>query len=207
MPPAAIGTDPPQARWTVRKGRKCAGGGRRAGRRQNHDNTVVEVRTIIGVKASGAQARAVEDVLRRNGFSGSCEPDVGAQGEGVSLIVVQTSVSTFLSVFLTPVAEGATDRLKRFFSEMHDARDDTDAHLRQIYIRPDAVTPEDWERTRPHGRLPGWPKARPTEPSITLSDSMSDEAWAAVFDVDFDSLEPGSYSWSEGEKAWRRNPG
>lgn len=174
------------------------------GTAKSHDDLSVEdVRTMIGAGATTDQVEAVDAVMRRAGLVGPCEAVVGGQGEGIAVIIIQTSVSTFLSVFLQPTAEGARERLKQFFRDIHAARNDREAYLRQVYVRPETVTPEEWAATRPQGRPTGFPKERLTEPEITLSDLMSDEGWDALLDIDFETLAPGSYGWNDCAKEWQ----
>ena len=161
--------------------------------------------TMIGAGATLEETEAVRSVMEREGLRGSCEAVLGAQGEGISVIVIQTAVSTFLAPFLTPLAQNAHDRLKEFFRDMHDARNDKQAHLRQTYVRPDVMTSEDWERAKPHGRMPGWRREGANEPELVLTDLMPDEAWAALLVLDFDNLPGGSYSWSDQKRAWQRS--
>jgi len=168
-----------------------------------------KVVTFIGGSHSKEEAAAVEEVMLRAGFEGPCEPVIRAQGEGIGIIVIQVSVGIFLQPFLQPIADGAADRLKRFFWELHEkTRWGREARLRQIYIRPDAVGDEEWERSGRRGRMPGWRKESPTEPEIVLSSLMPDEAWEALAKLDVDSLEGGgSYSWSDEDRCWRRSGG
>lgn len=115
------------------------------------------------------------------------------------------AVSTFLAPFLAPFAQDAHDRLKKFFKDMRDAHNDELAHLRQTYIRPDAVSADEWERTKPHGRMPGWRTEGAIEKELILTDRMPDEAWEALLKLDFSDLPAGSYWWNSDERAWRRS--
>jgi hypothetical protein len=163
-----------------------------------------EVVTMIGAGHSEAEAAEVEAVMRDVGLAGPCELAVRGQGEGIAVIVVQASVAIFLEPFLRPVADGAAERLKRFFHEIHEkTRWGREARLTQIYVYPDAVTNEEWESSGRRGRLPGWRPEEPEEPAIVMSSLMPDEAWEALAELDVDMLEPGrSYSWSDEERRW-----
>jgi len=118
-------------------------------------------------------------------------------------------VAIFLEPFLRPVADGAAGRLKRFFYEVQGkTRWGREARLKQIYIRPDAVTSEEWESSGRRGRLPGWRQEEPDEPALVMSSLMPEEAWEALAELDIDMLEPGaSYSWSNDERRWRPSGG
>jgi hypothetical protein len=165
--------------------------------------------TMIGAGHTEAEAADVEEVIRGVGLAGPCELAVRGQGEGVAVIVIQASVAIFLEPFLRPVADGAAERLKRFFYEVQEkTRWGREARLKQIYVYPDAVTNEEWESSGRHGRLPGWRHEEPDEPAIVMSSLMPDEAWEALFELDVDALEPGrSYSWSHEERRWRPSGG
>jgi hypothetical protein len=165
--------------------------------------------TMIGAGHSPEEAADVEEVMRSVGLAGPCELAIRAQGEGIAVIVIQASVAIFLEPFLRPVADGAAERLKRFFYEVHErTRWGREARLKQIYLRPDAVTVEEWEGSGRRGRLPGWRHEELDEPALVMSSLMSDEAWEALAELDVDELEPGrSYYWSENESAWRPSGG
>ncbi len=160
-----------------------------------------EVVTMIGAGATPEETEAVREVMVREGFSGPCEAVVGAQGEGFSIIVIQIAVPTLLA----PFVQDGYDRLKRFFVDMHDARNDRRAHRRQTYIRPDAVTREEWEQTKPYGRMPGWRTEGATETELVLTDRISDEAWKTLLELDFETLPAGSYWWNPEARAWERS--
>ncbi len=163
------------------------------------------VAIMIGAGHSEDEAAEVEAVMRAVGLEGPCELAIRAQGEGIAVIVIQASVAIFLEPFLRPVADGAAERLKRFFYEIQEkTRWGREARLKQIYVYPDAVTNEEWENSGRRGRLPGWRQEEPEEPAIVMSSLMPDEAWEALAELDVDTLEPGcSYSWSEEERRWR----
>lgn len=161
--------------------------------------------TMIGGGASQEEAEAVRLVMQRAGFEGPCEAVLGSQGEGISVIVIETTISTFLSAFLAPFAADAQKRLKKFFKDQHDARNDTSAHLRQTYIRPDIVSSEEWEQNKPQGRMVGWTREGSDQPELTLDSLMPDEAWDALLELDVESLESGTYSWNSHQRAWCRS--
>lgn len=165
--------------------------------------------TMIGAGHSEAEADEVEVVMRAAGLPGPCELAVRGQGEGIAVIVIQASVAIFLEPFLRPVADGAVERLKRFFHEIHErTRWGREAGLKQIYVYPDAVTTEEWENSDRQGRLPGWRPEEPEEPAIVMSSLMPDEAWEALAELDVDMLEAGrTYSWSEAERRWMPSGG
>lgn len=166
-----------------------------------------EIVTMIGAGHSDGEAAEVEAAMRSVGLEGPCELAIRAQGEGIAVIVISTTLPIFLEPFLRPVADGAARRLRRFFWELHEkTRWGRDARLRQIYIRPDAVTVEEWERSERKGRLPGWRHENPEEPELVMSSLMPENAWEALAELDVESLEPGgSYSWSSEERRWRRS--
>jgi hypothetical protein len=168
---------------------------------------VSQIVTMIGADHSDDEAAEVEAAMRSVGLEGPCELAIRAQGEGVAVIVISTTLPIFLEPFLRPVADGAAERLRRFFWELHEkTRWGREARLRQIYIRPDAVTVEEWDRSEQKGRLPGWPNEDPDGPELVMSSLMPDEAWEALAELDVESLEQGgSYSWSNDERRWRRS--
>lgn len=165
-----------------------------------------EVVTMIGAGHSAEEAGEVEQVMRRLGLAGPVELSIRGQGEGIAVIVIQAAVPIFLEPFLRPVADGAAERFKRFFWELHEGtRWGREARIRQIYVRPDAVTSEEWERSGRRGRLPGWRREDPQQPELVMTSLMPDEAWEALAELDPDLLEAGgSYWWSDEERRWRR---
>lgn len=111
--------------------------------------------TMIGAGHSADEVTDVEEVMRNVGLPGRCELAIRAQGEGIAVIVVQASVAIFLEPFLRPVADDAAERLKRFFWEVHErTRCGKEARLRQMYVRPDAVTSEEWRAQVGRGGCP-----------------------------------------------------
>jgi hypothetical protein len=195
------------------------GGLVRRRRVQGHDSTrrgsehrvprihpMSEVVTMIGASHSAEEAAEVEQVMRRLGLAGPVELSIRGQGEGIAVIVIQAAVPIFLEPFLRPVADGAAERFKRFFWELHEGtRWGREARIRQIYVRPDAVTSEEWERSGRRGRLPGWRHEDPQQPELVMTSLMPDEAWEALAELDPDLLEAGgSYWWSDEERRWRR---
>jgi hypothetical protein len=162
---------------------------------------------MIGAGHSDAEAAEIEEVMRDVGLAGPCELAIRAQGEGIAVIVISSTLPIFLEPFLRPVADGAAERLKRLFCELHEkTRWGREARIRQIYVRPDAVTVEEWERSGRRGRLPGWRHENPPEAELVLSSLMPDEAWEALAQLNVECLEPGgSYSWSAEDRRWRRS--
>jgi len=168
---------------------------------------MTEAPSMIGAGHSADEAAAVEAVMRDAGFESPCEPAIRSQGEGVAVIVIQAAVPIFLEPFLRPVAEGAADRLKEFFRELHErTRWGRETRQQQLYIRPDAVSAEEWEVSGRRGRLPGWRHEDPQEPEWGMTSLMPDEAWEALADLDPGTLEAGgSYWWNDQERRWKRS--
>jgi hypothetical protein len=168
---------------------------------------MTEITSMTGAGHSVEEAGAVETVMRHAGLEGPFELAIRGQGEGVAVIVIQATVPIFLEPFLRPAAEGAAERLKEFFREIHErTRWGREARQRQLYIRPEAISAEEWEASGRRGRLPGWRPEDPQEPELVMTSLMPDEAWEALVDLDPATLEAGgSYWWSEKERCWKRS--
>lgn len=175
----------------------------------DYDHAMQRVVTMIGGGLSQEEAEATRAVVRRAGFDGPCEPILHGQGEGIAVVVIQVALPIFLQPFLQPVADGAAERLKEFFRDLHRQTDwGRESLQQQVFIRPDAISHEEWVQSRGRGRMPGWREEDPTEPELVLTSLMPDEAWEALAELDVESLEGGrSYSWSDEHREWRPSNG
>lgn len=91
---------------------------------------------MIGGGLSNDEVDATRAVMRRAGFDGPCEPVLHSQGEGIAIVVIQVALPIFLQPFLQPVADGAAERLKSFFRDLHQqTRWGRESLQQQVYIR------------------------------------------------------------------------
>ncbi len=151
------------------------------------------------------QLEEVQGVLARAGFKDcDCTSDLRAQGEGIGMILLQIPLDVFLTTLLQPIATGARDRLLRLFQDLRRARDEDLATHGQLYIRPGAVSEEEWEARNRQGPMPGFRKEGDRQPEIMIDSLHLDEAAIdALFGVDFSEVEGLSFQWDAERGEWR----
>ena len=141
-----------------------------------------EIRTMIlgGPKGEECVTR-VRAVVSQAGFDGPCTAELYAQGEGIWIVLITIPPTAFLAGISAEAGKDAWKWLKQFMEELREAlREKRGSHGR-LYLRPEAVTAEEWERSKPHGPLPGWHKPGGDGDQLTIDTLMSDEELQALF--------------------------
>jgi hypothetical protein len=140
---------------------------------------------ILGGPQGEASVGAVEDVFRGAGFDGSCTADLHAQGGGTWIVLIELVPEAFIGGISAAAGADAWKRLKRLMEELRDALGREEGSHGQLYVRPDVVTRKEWEASKPHGPMPGFPKPGTEHEQLQIDTLWSDDEYQALF-------EPGS---------------
>lgn len=100
------------------------------------------------------------------------------------MVVITIPATAFLAQFSAEAGRDAWRLVKRFLGELRKAHEEPERSHGRVYLRPNAVTREEWEKSRPHGRMPGWPGSSEDEDQLTIDTLMTDEEFKALFKRD-----------------------
>jgi hypothetical protein len=139
---------------------------------------------ILGGPRGEESIDGVRAVVERAGFEGPCTADLHAQGEGIWIVLITIPPTAFLAGFSAEAGKDAWKRVKQFMGELREALKEKRGSHGQLYLRANVVTGEEWERSKPHGPMPGWPKPGDDGDQLTIDTLMSDAEFQGLFDSD-----------------------
>jgi hypothetical protein len=120
------------------------------------------------------------------------------------MVLLQVPLDVFLTTLLQPAATGAQERLIRLFQDLRRARDEDPASHGQLYIRPGAVSEEEWEARDRQGPMPGFRKEGDRQPEAMFDSlNLEEAAVDALFEVDFAQVAGLSFRWDAELGEWR----
>lgn len=138
---------------------------------------------MINGGATVDQVAAVGRVIRTAGFEGECAAELAAQGGGIWAVMLDIGPKTFFGGLVGAAGVDAWRRLKALMVELREAFGAPEGSHLQLYLRPDAVTKEEWEASGRRLGPPGFHRSNEHHPEELLVDSlMSDEELKAMVD-------------------------
>lgn len=136
---------------------------------------------ILGGPENEARVDAVESVMARNGFPRPCFADLRSQGEGLWFVLIGVAPAAFRKSFAEAAGEDA------WRAPLHPRR---------------RLAQKRWENSGRKVLLPGLPEPGDNPPQIMIDSILPDEAWEALFDIDYEALGGVSFEWSRERRAW-----
>jgi hypothetical protein len=136
----------------------------------------MEARAMVSAGASEEQVEAVGTVLRDAGFVGECAAELGTQGGGIEAVMLDLAPKAFLAGLAGAAGADAWKRVKRLMRELREAFGEPERSHVQLYLRPDAITKVEFERSHRKVGPPGFhrnPGCHPEELLVTTL--MSDD--------------------------------
>jgi hypothetical protein len=144
---------------------------------------MVRARTMINGGATVDQLAAIGRVIRKAGFEGECVAELGAQGDGIWVVMLDIGPKTFFGALVGAAGVDAWKRLKILMVELREAFGALEGSHIQLYLRPDAVTKAEWEASDRKLGPPGFRRSNEHRSEELMVDSLiSDEELKAMVD-------------------------
>lgn len=131
---------------------------------------------MVSASASEGQVEAVATVLRDAGFKGECAAELGAQGGGIEAVMLDIVPRAFLAGLVGAAGADAWKRVKRLMRELREAFGEPEGSHVQLYLRPDAITKVEFERSDRKVGPPGFhrdPGGHPEDLLVTTRCRMT----------------------------------
>jgi hypothetical protein len=144
---------------------------------------MLRARTMVNAGATVDQVGAIAHVVRRAGFEGECVAELGSQGGGIWMVMLDLGPKAFFGGLVGAAGVDGWRRLKVLMGELQEAFGrGRDSHV-QLYLRPDAVTKAEWEASGRKVRPPGFHRSNRDQPEELVVDSlMSDDEYRVMID-------------------------
>jgi hypothetical protein len=164
--------------------------------------------------ASPSEIAALESALADLGYEADVEPIVPPQGLGPWLVVIAFPAAQFVAGFAGKAGEDAWEAFKKFFERVRDSREPKrrfwerrrEPRTGEIVIKPDVATPADMDPDQRAAVMMGWIGGVQEGTAVKLPSDLSDEAFKALFDLDFDEFPNHWVFWNPESRKWEGHP-